>query len=125
MKETVIFMQDLFHAHTFERYQIIIISESKEDTKEFRQAFKLLRKADEGKIYLLGFGYNPVNLRRLKFNELINLKKLSPIATGTSYNFPATKQKVLADEWKIYTDLQTGKKNRDILDFLRDVAIIE
>jgi hypothetical protein len=105
--------------------QIIIISESNEDTEEFRQAFKLLKKADEGKIYFLGFGYNPVNLRRLKFNELKNLKKLNPIASGTSFNFPATKQRVLADEWRISTDLQTGKKNRDILDFLRDVAIIE
>jgi hypothetical protein len=105
--------------------QIIIISESNEDSKEFRQAFELLKNADEGKIYFLGFGFNPVNLRRLKFNELKNLKKLSPIAMETSFNFPATKQRVLADEWKIHTDWQTGQKKRDILDFLRDTAIIE
>ncbi len=105
--------------------QIIIISESNEDSEEFRQAFELLKKADEGKIYFLGFGYNPVNLRRLKFNELKNLKKYDPIALGTSYKFPATKQRVLADEWKIHTDWQTGQKNRDILDFLRDTAIIK
>ena len=105
--------------------QIIIISESNEDSKEFRQAFELLGNADEGKIYFLGFGFNPVNLRRLKFNVLKNIKIQNPIASGTSFNFPATKQRVLADEWRISTDWQTGNKNRDILNFLENIAIIE
>lgn len=105
--------------------QIIIISESNEDSEEFRQAFELLKNADEGKIYFLGFGYNRVNLRRLKFNELKNLKHKNPIASGTSFNFPATKQRVLQDEWRISTDWNTGNKNRDILNFLENIAIID
>ena len=50
--------------------QIIIMSEGDETSPEFNKAHTLMRNAE--RVYFLGFGYNTMNLKRLRIHELEN-----------------------------------------------------
>ncbi len=61
-----------------------IIHESEDDTPEFNQAASLLEQSE--RIYFLGFGYHPTNVRRLRvFNSTwSNEQKERQMVSGTS-----------------------------------------
>lgn len=61
---------------------IIIVHKANEQTTEFQQAHELLVKAQ--RVYILGFGFNKDNVRRLKIETL--LKKVP--TKGTAFNLP-------------------------------------
>ncbi|MFL5764925.1 MAG: hypothetical protein ACJ77K_13355 [Bacteroidia bacterium] len=62
---------------------IKIISEDVEKSTEFTQAQEILKKAE--RIYILGFGYHPINIQRLKLAELPHTSK--EYIKGNSFGF--------------------------------------
>jgi len=60
---------------------IKVIHEDISDDPEFNQAYELMTAAT--RIYFLGFGYHPINLKRLRIKKLIR-KDMS----GTAYHLP-------------------------------------
>ncbi len=58
--------------------QIIVVSEDCSSSDEFKECYKLLQSAEH--IFFLGFGYNDMNLKRLKISDFT-----SKTPKGTSY----------------------------------------
>jgi len=89
--------------------QIIVVSEDLSSSDEFRECYKLLQSAEY--IFFLGFGYNDMNLKRLKISDF---KSKTPI--GTSYGMG------LADIMRVQHkySLSLYSRERKIIDFLKD-----
>jgi len=89
---------------------------------EFSKAHRLLSKAK--RIYFLGFGYHPINIKRLRVDRLDKLQLKQ--ATGTVYGLTpveceAIERNLLADRFDLH---QTNARHQSILDFLREHVIL-
>jgi len=97
--------------------QIKVITEHKKPSKEFEEAHKILSSSQ--KICFLGFGYNPVNIRRLKIKEISS----SPyrVAYGTSLNFGEAERSNIIHSWNI----RVLPSHNEILEFLKNHFILD
>jgi len=75
--------------------EIVVMSEKEEEASVFDAAFDLLNEAE--KIYFLGFGYHPTNLRRLKIRNLA--RKLN--RHGTSVGMRQAELNSIDQAWGI------------------------
>ena len=105
----------------FSSEQIIVISEGQETSKEFQHAFQLMKKAK--RIYFLGFGYNPTNLKRLGIDRLPEDLKRIPLVgpspmEGTSMGMGLADKKVVESDWGIKLD----KNDLNCFKFLQNNA---
>lgn len=91
--------------------QIIVIPEQKEASPEFEEATKLILSAK--RVYFLGFGYHPTNLKRLRINEL------GQKARGTALELGMEERNDLERNWKIRT---YGDHNTNLA-FLKNYAL--
>jgi len=89
--------------------QIKVIPEQEDTSEEFELAFKIMDTASE--IYLLGFGYNVDNLRRLKIREF---DKRHP--TGTALGLGESQRNKILGDWGI----ELYKEHNEILEFLKN-----
>jgi hypothetical protein len=94
--------------------QIVVISEDVDTSRDFEDAFKLMRTAE--RIYFLGFGYHEMNLRRLKIDKL-NKDWLR----GTSYGLGLAETRAINDKWRI----TLPDSHLKVLEFLRNYALLE
>jgi len=101
--------------------QIIIISEGEDSSSEFKEAFKVLKNADKGKIFFLGFGYSDNSLQRLKISAILSDVDKTPIAKGTAFHVPDSDRKYIQTNWPI----TLSNRDQDVLDFLQNVAFLE
>jgi hypothetical protein len=101
--------------------EIIVISESEDSSGEFKQAFKVLERAEPGKIFFLGFGYNDISLKRLKISRILSNDDKTPIAQGTAFHVPDSDRHYIQTNWPI----TFSNPERDVLDFLQNVAHLE
>ena len=101
--------------------QIIIISEGEDTSSEFKDAFKILKNADKGKIFFLGFGYNDTSLGRLKILKILSDADKSPVANGTAFHVPDSDRNYIQTNWPI----TLSNRDQDVLDFLQNVAFLE
>jgi hypothetical protein len=74
---------------------IQVMSEKDEHATVFQKAIELLEQAS--KIYFLGFGYHPTNLKRLGIHTLKN----KPEKYGTSLGLGAAEWRAISDSWGI------------------------
>ena len=93
---------------------IQIVCEAHPKADEFKDAFQLLKSAEN--IYFIGFAYDPVNLARLRFGEIGS-------GQGLGVNIGDGEKKQIANDWGIgvsqYPSPQTAL-DCPILSFLKD-----
>ncbi len=105
--------------------QIKVITEDQAQSEEFQTAVNFLLNAE--RIYFLGFGYNAVNLQRLRLLDVPkvkeNLKFKSEIIPlrGTGLNLEDAEKNSIHDKWGIRI-LDTSS---DCLQFLRKYALLD
>ena len=97
--------------------QIKVIPEGEMNTKEFSTTFEKMIEAE--RIYFLGFGYNKMNLCRLKIKEITGLK--DKIIQGTSYGLGKIEKLNIEQEWGI----ELPDTNLKTLDFLKNIAYLD
>jgi len=95
--------------------QIRVITEKDATSQEFKKAHRILSSAE--KVCILGFGYNPRNLRRLKTKEIFQNFK----AIGTTLGFGSLEKRDITETWNI---LHKDSHN-EILDFLKNHFILK
>jgi hypothetical protein len=97
--------------------QIKVIHEATETSAEFDEARKLLRVADS--IYLLGFGYHPTNMKRLRlpFDRCESDRDRIDQIVGTAFRL--TPVEVTHYERRLYKGLHLGSPALRICEFLR------
>ena len=97
--------------------QIKVMKEQDDSPREFEEAHKILSSSK--KICFLGFGYNPVNIRRLKIKEISS----SPyrVVYGTSLNFGDAERRNITHSWGI----NIVSSHNEILEFLKNNFILE
>jgi hypothetical protein len=94
---------------------IKIIHEDIEQDKEFTLANQVLKSAK--KVYILGFGFSPTNISRLKLNEI------EPISVCTSYGLTPTEIKRINS---VNPKLRVSASHwYGSLDFLRHHALLQ
>jgi len=98
--------------------QIKEITEQKEPSKEFEEAHKILSSSQ--KICFLGFGYHPVNIRRLKIKEVIDSNPRRAV-WGTSLNFGDAERRNITHSWGI----SVVPSHNEILEFLKNNFILD
>ncbi len=96
--------------------QIKIMKEQDDSPQEFEEAVGVLNSAEL--ICLLGFGYNPRNLQRLKAKETFTIRKS---VYGTTLGFGVAEKMVIQDTWGVNIDL----KHNEILEFLKNVIVLK
>lgn len=106
---------------------IIIMSEDRDRSAEFDQAFKLLKEAEAG--YFLGFGYHDMNLKRLRINKAnkIFFKQVPNKQTipncrqfyGTSFGLGNSEIDSIQRKWPIIKIIEKDK-NVSIMDFFKN-----
>ncbi len=101
--------------------KIIIISEGEDTSSEFQEAVKVLKNADEGKIFFLGFGYNDTSLKRLKISRIRSEANKTPVAKGTAFHVPDSDREYIQTNWPIFL----SDPDLDVLDFLQNLAFLE
>jgi len=89
--------------------QIVVVSEDIGTSPEFDEAFGLLE--DAKKVYFLGFGYNDVNLKRLKLNMVpVDLRRdprggsgIGRLTNmmGSSYGLEMAEKRAIMKKWMI------------------------
>ena len=95
---------------------IKIVSDNESDTAPgLIAAQECIKKAD--RIFFLGFGYDPENMRRLKL-PLDKALTGEKFFSGTGYGLTQTESWALTN--KYYEGLQVGEPNLDILQYLRN-----
>jgi len=97
------------------RSSIKVIHEGTDESEEFKQAHELITKAQ--KLYFLGFGYHPTNLRRLNPRVLMRPKKIM----GTAYEL--SRSRIVNIEREAIGTFRLKYKsliNKKIYDFLHD-----
>lgn len=97
--------------------QIKVISEKEYTSPDFEIAFDKMIEAE--KIYFLGFGYNEMNLHRLKIDEISKISNKT--IQGTSYGLGRSEMKDIEEKWGIHFPIQNVK----ILGFLKDIASLK
>ena len=103
----------------FASEQIIVISERTAESKEFDEAFELMSSAT--KIFFIGFGYHPVNLQRLRVNEIPIEGK---ILKGTRYGIGDVDLMPILAQFRP-NKISFSVKSATILDFFEDFALLE
>jgi len=98
--------------------QIRVIAEKEDSSREFNKAYKIMNSAS--KIYFLGFGYHPTNLRRLRVMEL-DKKRPPRTFQGTSEAKGIAERKEITKNWgiKLYHSDNTCIK------FLRNHVVLQ
>ncbi|MGB8951354.1 MAG: hypothetical protein WCC06_01620 [Candidatus Aminicenantales bacterium] len=96
--------------------QIKVMKEQDDSPQEFDEAVKRLNSAEL--ICLLGFGYNPRNLRRLKAKEIFGTGKS---VWGTTLGFGEAEKSDIQNTWGINISL----KYNEILGFLKNVIVLK
>ncbi len=99
---------------------IKIIHESVDQDPEFVHAHKLMSEAK--RIYFLGFGYNEMNVRRLRLGDLPGPKEISGTCLGLTRKEVAEKQKLLIQGMmETYRGrVQLSNREYDIVSFFRE-----
>ncbi len=92
---------------------IQIVSEADGTSPEFEQALKILDNATW--IYFLGFGYNPVNLKRLKIDDA----NYSAVITGSCYGLGFTEVEAI-QALKSRIHLNNSDCELDVLNYLKN-----
>jgi len=95
--------------------QIMVISEKIDTSPEFEKAFRLMENAD--KIYFLGFGYDDLNLSRLKIDKVTN-----KVIVGTSYGLGKTEVRSIKGKWR---NISFPNSSYKILEFLKNTVPLE
>ncbi|NQT79158.1 MAG: hypothetical protein HQ555_02035 [Candidatus Aminicenantes bacterium] len=98
--------------------QIKVMKEQDDSPREFEEAHKILSFSQ--KICFLGFGYNPVNIRRLKIKEIIGSDPRR-VVYGTSLNFGDVERRNIANSWGI----NVVPSHNEILEFLKNNFILD
>lgn len=105
---------------------IKIISEVHKSDKEFEQAQDLIFRAKN--IFFLGFGYDPENLDKLNFKEIISQKKTAhfhrtdyPTITGTILEHSDPEDLLYLEEY--FDPFKFVPYNGDIISFLQSSPI--
>jgi hypothetical protein len=104
---------------------IQIISESVDETDRLKEAVGLLRES--ARVFMLGFGVHPTNLRRLKLETLIKAQ----VIRCTTHNLPAHRRRLLdrysglADDidMRVPHRARSGCFNGTIDEFLQRVGL--
>ncbi len=95
--------------------QINIMKEQDDSPREFEEAVTILNSAEL--IYLLGFGYNPRNLQRLKAKEIFKGRSV----WGTTLGFGIAEKERINYIWRVNISL----KYNEILEFLKNIKVLE
>lgn len=90
---------------------IIILSEGHDESQELKDAYDALTRAQ--RIYFLGFGYNDINLKRLKIQDFAGKNPF-----GTQVGIGRSDISEINEKWGI----QFSGHNYDILSFLKNIA---
>lgn len=96
--------------------QIKVMKEHDDSPREFEEAIRILNSAEL--ICLLGFGYNPRNLQRLKAKETFKIRKS---VWGTTLGFGVAEKMDIHNTWGVNIDLE----HNEILEFLKNVAVLK
>ena len=95
--------------------QIKIMKEQDDSPREFEEAVRILSSVE--KVCILGFGYNPRNLQRLKAKEIFQDFK----AIGTTLGFGVAEKRDISETWNILNK----DSHNEILDFLKNHFILK
>ena len=95
--------------------KIIDKNDSIDDDPEFKKAYKLLEKAEM--IYFLGFGYNDINIERLRINNLPQGKTLR----GTLFNSTDSEKTIIKKRFTYSNSISLY--DQDVYSFLRNQII--
>ena len=90
--------------------QIVIVSEGDDTSESFNRAYEILSESQ--RVYFLGFGYNDVNLRRLRIKQLQNPR----IQWGTSHGLMKSERESINRNWSI----ELFEDHNEIIDFLKE-----
>lgn len=95
--------------------EIKIIPEISEESDELCQAWKLIKQANV--ICFLGFGYHPMNLQRLRVNQMFTEGNL----LGSAYGLKRDEQRRVKHLFRLPIIL--GQTHQDAVDFLRNYPV--
>jgi len=97
--------------------QIKVMKEQDDSPREFEEAVNILRSAEL--ICLLGFGYNPRNLQRLKAKETFTSPRKG--VYGTTQGFGEAEKRDINYTWGVNIDLEHNEN----LEFLKNVIVLK
>lgn len=97
--------------------QILLVTDQVEDSRELRRAIDWLRSAT--RVHLLGFGFDPRNVRRLRLTDLGEKTEVS--ATGFRLGKPARHRAIAQFHSYDPPRLTIADEGLDCLSFLQDV----
>ena len=99
---------------------IKIISENKIETKEFLRARKLILGAQ--RLFFLGFGYHPINLRRLGMDFLEKKKPLT--VKGTCLGLSHERKYKVKRLYPFLREITLSREREDVYTFLHNYVIL-
>lgn len=94
---------------------IKIIHENIDGDHEFKEAYKLLRNANN--IHFLGFGYNDINLSRLKIDYLLASLIGDPNIRGTSLGLGKAECNDIMTKWN---GIKLCDNKFDVIEYLKN-----